>query len=275
MPTWTYQYPQGNYATEQPFWLNYYVATYSLKNNERTRSGIQSRAFGQIILPLPRDVGYSMNHEFGESARTPIAASQVVESSVANNGGWKNMEQIRDREDFAAPAFIEEYRAATSTFRRFSNITELTMVSEARKKYAFEYILVPKNERESKAVDDIVGSFRKASYPSVAGGLPERTYPQNLWTLVVTKNPSFSVATSSNNLTSDWLGDPLPCVLRTVTVKKNDKADPVVRLLPNGLSNITLLGLVFEEFETGSFDGTRILSKSEVSAANFGNTPLI
>jgi hypothetical protein len=273
MPSWMYQYPKPPYASEQPFWLNFYVAKYSLKNNERTRPGIQSNAFGHLMLPLPRDVGYTMNHEFGEAGRTPIAASIVVDSSVANNGGMENRQQIKDRENLASAAFFEEYRTATSTFRRFANITELTMVSEARKKYAFEYIFVPKNQNESQEVEEIVGSFRKCSYPSVASGLPERTYPQNLWTLVVTKNSNFT--STSNNLTSDWLGDPLPCVLRSVTVKKNDKADPVVRLLPNGYSNITLLGLVFEEFETGSFDGTRILSKSEVSVNSFGNTPAI
>jgi hypothetical protein len=272
MPVY-YQYPSTvPYINEQPFWLNFYVAPYSLKNTERTRPSIIQRSFAQLILPLPRDVGYSMTHEFGETARTPIVASNVVDSSVANNGGNRNRDQIRLREDFAASAFIGEYNAATSTFRRFSNITELTMVTEARKRYSFEYLLVPKNSTESIAINQIVGTFRRSSYPTVAGGLPERTYPQNLWTLTVSKNSGFS--TFSNDLTRDWLGEPLPCVLRTVTVKKNDRADPVVRVLPDGYSNLTLLGLVFEEFETGSFNGTEVKSKSEISADSFGNTPI-
>jgi hypothetical protein len=267
-----FQFPQGRYANEQPYWLNFNVASYSLINTQRTRASIASRRFAGISLPLPRDVGYSMTHEFGETARTPIVASQVVESSVANNGGSKNIDQIIAREDFAASAFIGEYNSATSTFRRFSNITELTMVTEARKRYSFEYLLVPKNASESIAISNIVGTFRRSSYPTVAGGLPERTYPQNLWSLNVSKN--INVTTYSNDLTRDWLGEPLPCVLRTVTVKKNDKADPVVRVLPDGYSNITLLGLVFEEFETGSYDGREIKSKSEISADSFGNTPV-
>ena len=90
----------------------------------------------------------------------------------------------------------------------------------------------------------------------------------------VTNNPSLSP--NSTDPTSDWLGNPLPCVLKTVAVKKNDKADPIIRILPNGYSNFSLLSVVFEEFETGSFDpiAQEILSKSEISAQYFGNTPV-
>jgi hypothetical protein len=59
-----------------------------------------------------------------------------------------------------------------------------------------------------------------------------------------------------------------------MVVKKNDDSDPVLRLLPNGFSNVTLLGLVFVEFETGSYDFNRneLLSKSEVSFKSFGTS---
>ena len=61
------QYPLGSYAAEQPLWINFYVAPYSLKNFERTRSGIVNRNFGIIRLPLPKEPGYSANHEPGHS----------------------------------------------------------------------------------------------------------------------------------------------------------------------------------------------------------------
>lgn len=273
-----YQYPQGEYAKEQPLWINFYVAPYSLINFNRTRPGIQQEAFHQIKLPFARDMGYSANHEFGMGF-TPLLPSLALNPNVANNGGSARAAEIDAREQAMSRAnFFVEYQSAAatgSTLRRFSNITELTMVSEARKKYVFEYILAPKNERESVAVEEIIGTFRKTSYPTVALGLPERTYPQNLWMLTVTYGDSATVNVVSENPTDDWLGDPLPLVLKTVTVKKNDRADPIVRILPNGYSNITLLGLVFEEFETGSYDPVRgrLLSKSEVSWNSFGNTP--
>ena len=74
------------------------------------------------------------------------------------------------------------------------------------------------------------------------------------------------------NLTANWLGEPLVCVLNTVIVKKNDDADSVVRYLPNGASSLTLLGLVFTEFETGTYipPANAVWSKSEISARVFG-----
>jgi hypothetical protein len=262
-----YQYPASGsvYSNEQPFWLNFYCASYSLKNVERTRSGIISRSSLQIRLPMPREPQYTATHEFGEGTN-PVGPVMSL-AALSNSGGKENYDLLLTRA-LQGGAFDSEYMFATTTYRRFSNITELTMVSEARKQYYFEYIFVPKNSADSEEVEGIVGSFRKASYPEVAGGLPERTYPQNLWTINV-NGPG-----DTDSLTSNWLGEPLPCVLRQVVVKRNAKADPIIRYLPNGLSTVTLLGLVFTEFETGTYDSddNSILSKSEVSAKYFGST---
>jgi hypothetical protein len=139
--------------------------------------------------------------------------------------------------------------------------------------------LVPKSESESLAIENIVGTFRKSSYPSVASNLPERSYPQNLWTLKVTKGNNVVLDSGSgspegygDNLTSNWLGEPLVCVLNTIIVKRNDDADSVIRYLPNGASSLTLLGLVFTEFETGTYipPANATWSKSEISYRAFG-----
>ena len=52
-----------------------------------------------------------------------------------------------------------------------------------------------------------------------------------------------------------------------IKVEKNDASDPVIRYLPNGGSSITLIGLLFTEFETGTYDPSMntVLSKSEIS----------
>jgi hypothetical protein len=160
---------------------------------------------------------------------------------------------------------------ATSTYRRFSNIAEATMVSEGRKKYFFQYVFVPKNAAESIQVEEIIGTFRKSSYPTVATGLPERSYPQNLWALQVSKGNGVALG-GEQNLTANWMGEPLVCVLETVKVQKNDEIDPVIRYLPNGASSITLLGLLFSEFETGTYvpEANAVWSKSEISNYYFG-----
>ena len=126
--------------------------------------------------------------------------------------------------------------------------------------------------RSSLAVDGLVNSFKKISYPAVADGLPERTYPQNLWCINVTPGANAPPTVNQQNLTGSWLGDPLVCVLANVVVKKNERTDPVIRYLPNGRSNITTLALGFVEFETGTYDPSEkeILSKSEISRKYFG-----
>lgn len=270
----SYQYPSTSpYIEEQPLWVTFSASTYSLINRQRTRDGLWSRRFAELTLPMPKVPGYSLKHEFGEGTN-PVGPVLSM-GAVANSGGFKNFDTLWNR-ILAPDVAATEYMYSTSTYRRFSNISEYTMVSEARRVYAFDYIFAPKNASDSVQVEQIIGTFRKSSYPNVANGLPERTYPQNLWTISV--SPGFSNNPNPTgpltNLTANWLGEPLPCVLQSMVVKKNDDSDPVVRLLPNGLSNVTLLGLVFVEFETGSYDydRNRLLSKSEVSFNSFGTS---
>ena len=134
-------------------------------------------------------------------------------------------------------------------------------------------MFVPKNADEAVQIENIVGTFRKSSYPTVATGLPERTYPQQLWTLQVSRGNGVAFG-GDTNLTANWLGEPLVCVLETVKVQKNDESDPIIRYLPNGASSMTMLGLVFSEFETGSYDPSvnAVQSKSEISYRYFGSS---
>lgn len=261
-----YSYPTGSYAQEQPLWVNFYVAAYSLKNVERTRASIPNRSFGHIKLPLPKEPGFHAAHEFGQSD-SPVGPVMSM-AGVANSGGFGNFDKLFDR-SLQPAQFYSEKQFATSTYRRFSNITEMSMISEARKTYKFDYIFVPHNSTESRAVEDIVASFRKWSYPTVAN-FPERTFPQNIWTISVT---SGNQPSSFYDLSEIWLGEPLPCVLEQVMVKKNDNVDSVIRFLPNGASSYTLMSLIFTEFETGTYMPAvnMLKSKSEVSYLTFGS----
>jgi len=253
-------YPSNQYKSNIPLWVNFYVAPYDVRAAYRTRWGISSRKFGHIRLPLPSEPGFQARHEFAQ-ADNPVGP--VISMAGLLNSG-NNMDVLFER-TLQPAKFYTERQFATSTYRRFSNITELSMVSEARKSYKFDYIFVPHNEAEAIDVENIIASFRKWSYPVVAN-YPERTYPQNLWVIQVT--PGSGLQNTFENLSEIWLGEPLPCVLENVTVKRNDKSDPVVRLLPNGSSSYTLLSLIFTEFETGTFvpQANYLYSKSEISA---------
>lgn len=262
-----YSYPLGIAAGEQPLWMQFYAAPYSLKNTERTRSGVINRSEFMIKMPMPKEPGYMIAHEFGESNNNPVGPI-LSRSGLANSGGIGTL-----LERVLQPAtFYWERMFATSTYRRFSNIAEMTMVSEGRKKYVFQYIMVPKSNEESLQVEEIIGTFRKCSYPAVASNLPERSYPQKLWALQVAKGNGVALGGEAN-LTANWLGEPLVCVLETVRVQKNDQSDPIIRYLPNGASSMTLLALVFSEFETGTYvpQANEIWSKSEISSYFFGS----
>lgn len=260
------RYPLGTYAEEQPLWLKFCGAPYSLKKEERTREGIASRAQGQgfeIYLPLPKDPGYTIAHEYSESNDNPIAPVISI-ANIANSGSnfAEGTVNLALRALQPAAAYYERF-FATSTYRRFSNMTELTMVSEGRKQYFFQYIFTPKSDAECSAVEQICATFRNASYPTLASNLPERVFPQGLWTIDVVKGNVNPYGDAS----ATFLGEPLPCVLKTVIVKRNDSADPITRFLPNGAPALTLLGLVFQEFETGTYDSEKnqLRSKSEIA----------
>lgn len=262
-----YQYPILNIA-EQPLAVLFDAAPYSLKNFERTRTGIVARSQNRIRLPMPKEPGYSVIHSFGEG-QNPVGPV-ISMAGAANSGGLDRFGTLYSR--VMEPAsFFSERQYATDTYRRFSNITELTMVSEARKNYYFEYIFVPKSAQEAQVVSSIIGTFRKSSYPQVASGLPERTYPQNLWCIRVENQGNLEGAGTINS-TGDWLGEPLPCVLSGVIVKHADQSDTVIRYTPGFSSSVVLLGLNFVEFETGTFvpEQNEILSKSEISDLYFG-----
>jgi len=276
MPSYYYSYPSNvgsNAAAEQPLWLNFYSAPYSLLNYERTRYGVIDRHETHIKLPMPKEPGFQVAHEYGESNNNPVGPV-LSRSGIANaGGGIKGTLNVLKR-TLQPSTFYWERMFATSTYRRFSNIAEYTMVSEGRKKYFFQYVFAPKNEQESIAVENIVHTFRKVSYPTVATGLPERSYPQNLWAIQCSPGNQIALSGSAdgsagdnNTLTDNWLGEPLVSVLETVRVEKNDASDPIIRYLPNGASSITLLGLLFTEFETGTYDPptNSVLSKSEIS----------
>lgn len=267
----TLKYPlSASTLNEVPMQVAFNVADYSLKNFERTRDGIINRSLVQILLPMPKEPGYSVIHQFGEG-QNPVGPV-ISMAGAANSGGLENFGTLYSRV-MAPITFFAERQYATDTYRRFSNITELTMISEARKSYYFEYLFVPKSPQESAVVADIIGTFRKGSYPVVATGLPERSYPQRLWTIdVLGAGQGFQDGVITESKTADWLGEPLPCVLSGLVVKHADVGDPVVRYLPDGRSSAILLGLNFTEFETGTYvpSANATWSKSEISDFYFG-----
>lgn len=252
------QYPL-TYTDEIPFWTIFKCAPYSVINNKRTRTHIKSNNTVEIYLPFTSEPKMALKHEFAQGTN-PVGP-------VLSLAGLKNTSGGDDTflERLSAPvAAFYEATFTTDTYRRFSNITEATMTSEARREYSFRYLFVPKNQEEAGVVDDIVTTFRNFSYPKAVPDLPERTFPQDLWTIEAVANNSQA---DSDYLTNVWLGDPLPLVFSSMQVEKGDPSDPVLKFFPDTNSFITILTIQFLEFETGTRNNSNVLkSKSEISA---------
>lgn len=259
--TTTLRYPL-KFDFEIKFWLVFTCNRYSVINTNRTRVGINTNPLLQIILPFTSEPKMSLQHEFSQGTN-PVGPVLSLAGLKNTSGGDK---AFLDR--LAAPtAAFYETTFTTDTYRRFSNITEASMTSEARRNFTFKYVFVPKSSEETTAVESIVNSFKNYSYPTAVAGLPERTYPQNLWTI----RASQTTTEASDEYTRTWLGDPLPCVLSTMSVERGDPSDPVLKSLPNGAPAITLLTVGFTEFETGTVQDGILKSKSEISVTGGGD----
>jgi hypothetical protein len=256
-------YPLAPYDAEIPFWCIFRCAEYSVINENRTRSHINQNPLTSIHLPFTGEPKMTMEHKFVEGTNPvgPVLSLAGLRNTSGSDGDATFLERLS-----APAAAFYETTFTTDTYRRFSNVTEASMTSEARRTFTFKYLFVPKNESESDAVDAIVTTFRNLSYPKIVPNLPERTMPQNIWT--ISAIGFVADEESDASITNSWLGDPLPCVLQHMEVDKGDPSDPVLKILPNSKSLITLLTITFLEFETGTYAPimNKLLSKSEVSA---------
>lgn len=252
-----YIYPTSDQA-EIPYWVIFYNAPYSVLAADRTRLGVLSRADNRYVqLPLPTNLEYETAHAYNEGVGTlnPEVGSAATE---INLGGRVELAKKRFLDPFIMR--LEEL-SSTSTFRKTSNTSELSLSSEARREFEFNYILVPKNFDDSVIINELCNFFRASSYPWRADS-PEKVYPPSLWAMQVVG------AGNSVFLTQSWLSDPLVCVLTNVVINKipfEDKS--VARFFQNGSSMATSITLLFKEFETGTYDPNRdrVLSKSEIA----------
>ena len=254
-----YSYPI-TFTNELPFWTSFYCSEYSVINEKRTRSHIKANPILTIHLPFTSEPKMALKHEYAQGTN-PVGPVLSLAGLKNTSGGD---DTFLERLSAPSAAFFES-TFTTDTYRRFSNITELTMTSEARREYYFRYLFVPKSQDEANVVDNIVRSFRNFSYPKAVENLPERSYPQNIW--VIEASAINASGASNDALTNIWLGDPLPLVLSSLSVEKGDPNDPVLKFFPDTNSFITLLTLQFTEFETGTYSSrdNKLKSKSEIS----------
>jgi len=252
-----YIYPTSDQA-EIPYWVIFYNAPYSVLALDRTRSGVLSRSDDNYVqLPLPTNLEYETAHSYNEGIGT-LSPERGSAATEINLGGRAELAKKR----FLDPVIMRlEQLSSTSTFRKQSNTSELSLSSEARREFEFSYILVPKNFDDSVIINGLCNFFRATSYPWRADS-PEKVYPPSLWAMQVVG------AGNSDFLTQSWLSDPLVCVLTNVVINKipfEDKS--IARFFQNGSSMATSITLLFKEFETGTYDPNRnkVLSKSEIA----------
>jgi hypothetical protein len=252
------QYPKDD--SEIFYASNFRAGPYSVLAKNRTRNYINDNPFLEITLPIPNSHLSSTQQSYSEEAN-PVGP-MLSAAGAANAGGNKKLLKKTFEEPFLM--YLKNIASTTSQIS-YSNITELSLKSEARREFRFSWFLVPKDQDDAVKIAQICEAFRVYSYPFYAGSA-ERITPPALWTLSMIP---INEGTDSDQLTAAWLGSPLVSVLVTVDVNKI----PIDAERPThyytGQPVATVLSLVFKEFETGAIGaGGGIESKSEY--ATFG-----
>jgi len=243
-------------VTEIPYWLIFHHAPYSVLAEERTRDAIVSRSEGYIQLPLPQELLIKTDHEYNAMVGT-VGGEQLSKANELNTVGGRPALYKKFLVDRAL--YSLEQASTTSTYRRFGNTNEMTLVNEARRVITLEYILIPRSSFESRTITDMCNYFRTFSYPA-ATSTPERTFPPDLWRIAVAGEGE------TEFLSASWLSDPLVCVLRSVHINKSPIPQDVPRFFEDGGPMATAITLVFQEHETGTQKGGKVFSKSELAA---------
>jgi hypothetical protein len=254
-----YTYPISD-QNEIPHWVLFEAAEYSVLAQDRTRVAISERSYDYIQLPLPLGISISTQHAFSEGPN-PVGPLMSA-ASEANSPGKTPAERAAS---LMGRLFVDPLKMIMDSYstigdqQMFSNITEMSLFSEARRVFTLQYAFVPKSFEESRVVANICEAFRVSSYPS-ATEVPERILPPPLWRIQVVG------LGDTGALTKAWLGDPLVCVLSTVEINKipfgqNDTA----RFFQDGGPAATTMTLFFKEFETGTLNDGEVFSKSEIS----------
>ena len=248
-----WQFPSGSYIGEQGYSIRMYAKEYSVLAGLRTRNAIAAAPFHTITLPIPGNLVTQTQHGYSEEAN-PVGP-MLTAAGALNSGGTANLL----KRVFIDPMLTYFSNiSSTTTQQMYSNITELSLKSEARREFEFGWLLIPKNETEATAVANICNVLREASYPVYAGG-PERIYPPPIWTLRIAASNGDDLG-----LTRDWLGDPMPCVLAGISVNKVPLDSNRPTYFTNGQPFATALSVIFKEFETGAIgNGGFVISKSE------------
>jgi hypothetical protein len=261
MGTTDLYYPTSDeYDIEQGYVLGFSAAPYSVLASERTRDHILADgAYLNIALPLPTELVVQTQDGYSEEAN-PVGP-MLSAAGALNSGG----EAAMLKRVFVDP-MVTYFNNISSTVSQqmYSNITEMSLKSEARREFTFSWLLVPKNKQDADAITNICNYFREASYP-VYADLPERVYPAPIWAIYILAADSNG---ADDTLTRNWLGDPLVCVLAAVAVNKLplDSTRPTYFKNNDGTVDpvATALSVVFKEFETGAaIPGGRVVSKSE------------
>jgi len=251
-------YPTSTeYDNEQGYVLGFSAADYSVLASQRTRDWILGGgSFLNIGLPLSTELVVQTQHGYSEEAN-PVGPMLSAAGALNSGGAAAMLKRV-----FVDP-MITYFNNISSTVSQqiYSNITEMSLKSEARREFTFSWLLVPKNSADAAEIVDICNAFREASYPIFAD-LPERVYPPPIWAIYIMAAEGIDMG-----LTRNWLGDPLVCVLASVAVNKLplDSTRPTYfKEGDAGQPVATALSVVFKEFETGAaIPGGKVVSKSE------------
>jgi hypothetical protein len=191
-----YIFPNDDYATEIPVWMNFYAAPFSTFSKERTRNEVLRNPVVTIAVPFPNRMSTANTQQY-------------------MTGQYPDLEGLFDKEEYD----LKESEMQNSFTQGLGIISydhaETLLTPGARRTHLFDMNLVAKTAAQAYTINDIALAFQTYMYPTA--------FTESL--LNMGHPPLWHFFASGDNIKdikrAYWDGNPLVSVLQSVDINRS------------------------------------------------------
>jgi hypothetical protein len=192
-----YIFPNDNYGTEIPVWMNFYAAPFSTFSEKRTRNEVLSNPVVTISVPFPNRMSTANTQQY-------------------MTGQYSDLEGLFDKEEYD----LKQSESQNSFTQGLGIISydhaETLLTPGARRTHLFDMNLVAKTAGQSFTINNIALAFQTYMYPTAfTESLLNMGHPP-LWHFFASGD--FGGATIKR---AYWDGNPLVSVLQSVDINRS------------------------------------------------------
>lgn len=191
-----YIFPNDNYATEIPVWMNFYAAPFSTFSEERTRTEVLRNPVVTIAVPFPNRMSTANTQQY-------------------MTGQYSDLEGLFDKEEYDLKT-SETQNSFTQGLGIISyDHAETLLTPGARRTHLFDMNLVAKTAAQAYTINNIALAFQTYMYPTA--------FTESL--LNMGHPPLWHFFASGDNIEkikqAYWDGNPLVSVLQSVDINRS------------------------------------------------------